>query len=155
MLTVNLTYKNYCSILQCNSTQTKLGRAAVDYGADLVIGHHPHVIGSIEKYNGKYICYSLGNFCFGGNRNPEDKDTFIFRQTFTVSDDGAASDAGIEIVPCRISSTTRRNDYQPTIYGEEDAKRVLKRLNEYSAPLKYGAVLDESVLKWDWQLEGQ
>ncbi len=138
-----------------NSTQTKLGRAAVDYGADLVIGHHPHVIGSIEKYNGKYICYSLGNFCFGGNRNPEDKDTFIFRQTFTVSDDGAASDAGIEIVPCRISSTTRRNDYQPTIYGEEDAKRVLKRLNEYSAPLKYGAVLDESVLKWDWQLEGQ
>ena len=88
----------------------------------------------------KYICYSLGNFCFGGNRNPEDKDTFIFRQTFTVSDDGAASDAGIEIVPCRISST-RRNDYQPTIYGEEDAKRVLKRLNEYSAPLKYGAVL--------------
>ena len=95
------------------------------------------------------------HFCFGGNRNPEDKDTFIFRQTFTVSDDGAASDAGIEIVPCRISSTTRRNDYQPTIYGEEDAKRVLKRLNEYSAPLKYGAVLDESVLKWDWQLEGQ
>ena len=73
----------------------------------------------------------------------------------TVSDDGAASDAGIEIVPCRISSTTRRNDYQPTIYGEEDAKRVLKRLNEYSAPLKYGAVLDESVLNWDWQLEGQ
>lgn len=138
-----------------NSSQTALGRAAVDYGADLVLGHHPHVIGSIEKYNGKYICYSLGNFCFGGNRNPEDKDTFIFRQTFSVGDDGIARDAGIEIVPCRISSTTKRNDYQPTIYGEEDAKRVLKRLNEYSAPLKYGAVLDESVLNWNWQLEGQ
>lgn len=138
-----------------NSSQTKLGRAAVDYGADLVLGHHPHVIGSIELYKGKYICYSLGNFCFGGNRNPDDKDTFIFRQTFEIGDDGAAVDAGIEIVPCRISSTTKRNDYQPTIYGEEDARRVLKRLNEYSAPLKYGAQLSESVLKWDWQLEGQ
>ena len=138
-----------------NSSQTKLGRAAVDYGADLVLGHHPHVIGSIEKYKGKYICYSLGNFCFGGNRNPDDKDTFIFRQTFEISDDGTAVDAGIQIVPCRISSTTKRNDYQPTIYGEEDAKRVLKRLNEYSAPLKYGVELSESVLKWDWQVEGQ
>lgn len=133
-----------------NSSQTKLGRAAVDYGADLVLGHHPHVIGSIELYKGKYICYSLGNFCFGGNRNPEDKDTFIFRQTFTLTDDGQAVDAGIEIVPCRISSTTKRNDYQPTIYGREDALRVLERLNDYSAPLKYGVVLDESVLKWDW-----
>lgn len=133
-----------------NSTQTKLGRAAVDYGADLVLGHHPHVIGSIEQYKGRYIVYSLGNFCFGGNRDPDDKDTFIFRQTFEIADDGTAMDAGIEIVPCRISSTERRNDYQPTIYGREDALRVLDRLRQYSAPLDYAAELDESVLNWDW-----
>ena len=74
-----------------NSEQLERGRAAVDYGADLVLGHHPHVIGSIELYKGVYICYSLGNFCFGGNRNPEDKDSFIFRQTFELTEQGAVS----------------------------------------------------------------
>ena len=132
-----------------NSEQLERGRAAVDYGADLVLGHHPHVIGSIEQYKGVYICYSLGNFCFGGNRNPEDKDSFIFRQTFELTEQGAVS-VGIEIVPCRISSTDSRNDYQPTIYGREDALRVLERLNSYSAPLEYGVALDESALGWQW-----
>ncbi|MDO4740855.1 MAG: CapA family protein, partial [Eubacteriales bacterium] len=62
---------------KANATQIKLGHAAVDAGADLVLGHHPHVVGSIELYKDKYIVYSLGNFCFGGNSNPADKDTFI------------------------------------------------------------------------------
>ena len=48
-----------------NATQKKLAHLAIDEGADLVIGHHPHVLEGIEKYNGKYIAYSLGNFCFG------------------------------------------------------------------------------------------
>lgn len=50
-----------------NDTQKKLAHLAIDEGADLVIGHHPHVLQGVEKYNGKYIAYSLGNFCFGGN----------------------------------------------------------------------------------------
>ncbi|TEB07721.1 Capsule biosynthesis protein CapA [Pelotomaculum schinkii] len=44
--------------------QTRLARLAVDAGADLVLGHHPHVVQKIEKYKGKYIFYSLGNFVF-------------------------------------------------------------------------------------------
>jgi poly-gamma-glutamate synthesis protein (capsule biosynthesis protein) len=60
------------------SDQKLLGRYAIDSGADLVLGHHPHVIQEIENYQGKYIVYSLGNFVYGGNRNPVDKDTFIF-----------------------------------------------------------------------------
>ncbi len=67
-----------------NDTQKTLAHLAVDEGADLVIGHHPHVLQGIEKYKGKYIAYSLGNFCFGGNSNPQDKDTMIFQQTFTI-----------------------------------------------------------------------
>ena len=50
--------------------QVSLAHRAIDMGADLVIGHHPHVLQGIEKYKGKYICYSLGNFCFGGNQIP-------------------------------------------------------------------------------------
>ena len=64
--------------------QKTLAHLAVDQGADLVVGHHPHVLQGIEKYQGKNIVYSLGNFCFGGNKNPSDKDTMIFQQTFTV-----------------------------------------------------------------------
>ena len=65
-----------------NDTQIELAHKAIDAGANLVLGTHPHVLQGIEKYNGKYIAYSLGNFCFGGNNNPADKDTVIYRQTF-------------------------------------------------------------------------
>lgn len=97
-----------------NDTQIELGHLAIDEGADLVIGHHPHVLQGIENYNGKYIAYSLGNFCFGGNSNPEDKDTIIFQQTFTIENGKALIDDNINVIPCRISSTTERNDYCPT-----------------------------------------
>ena len=61
---------------------------AIDLGADLVCGHHPHVLQGIEEYKGKNIVYSLGNFCFGGNSAPSDMDSMIFQQTFTISDNG-------------------------------------------------------------------
>ncbi len=47
-----------------NENQKKISRKAIDYGADIVIGHHPHVMQPIEEYEGKYIAYSLGNFVF-------------------------------------------------------------------------------------------
>jgi len=47
-----------------NDEQKEFARAAIDVGADLVIGHHPHVVQPVEKYRGKYIFYSLGNFVF-------------------------------------------------------------------------------------------
>jgi len=47
-----------------STSQEKVGRALIDSGADVVMGHHPHVIQGIEKYKGKYIFYSIGNFIF-------------------------------------------------------------------------------------------
>ena len=47
-----------------NNQQKRFARLAIDSGADLVIGHHPHVVQSIEKYKKGYIAYSLGNFIF-------------------------------------------------------------------------------------------
>ena len=54
-----------------NERQRKLAKIAIDSGADLVIGHHPHVIQNIEKYKGKFIFYSLGNFVFDQNFSKE------------------------------------------------------------------------------------
>lgn len=75
-----------------DTNQMTLGRLAIDEGADLVCGHHPHVLQGIETYKGKNIVYSLGNFCFGGNSSPSDMDTMIFQQTFTVTSEGVQAD---------------------------------------------------------------
>ncbi|WP_418909819.1 CapA family protein [Bacillus pinisoli] len=118
-----------------NSTQTSLGRFTIDQGADLVVGHHPHVVQGIEEYNGKFIVYSLGNFMFGGNRNPSDKDTFVFQQVFHFEDGELLDQKEIKVIPFRISSTTARNNYQPTPLTGEEAKRVLSKIYKLSAQI--------------------
>jgi poly-gamma-glutamate capsule biosynthesis protein CapA/YwtB (metallophosphatase superfamily) len=50
--------------------QTTLGRLAINAGADLVVGSHPHVVQAVEIYKGKPIFYSLGNFLFGSDFKP-------------------------------------------------------------------------------------
>lgn len=125
--------------------QKKLGRKCIDWGADLVIGHHPHVLQGIDQYQGKYIIYSLANFCFGANRNPADKDTMIFQQTFTFQKEeggyGGAQPKEARIIPCSVSSVASRNDFKPTPLTGEDRSRVIDRINEYSA--EYGVSADQ------------
>ena len=115
--------------------QVNLAHSAIDNGADLVLGHHPHVLEGIEVYNGKNIVYSLGNFCFGGNSNPADKDTMIFQQTFTVENGELAADNVTNIIPCSVSSESGYNNYQPTPLEGDEAERVLGRIEEYSSGL--------------------
>lgn len=113
-----------------DSTQVELGHAAIDAGADLVVGSHPHVIQGYEKYNGRYIVYSLGNFCFGGNKNPSDKDCMIFQQTFTVTGNEVATDDAINVIPCSISSVSSSNNYQPTPAEGDEKDRILAKIEE-------------------------
>lgn len=107
-----------------------------------MLGHHPHVLQGIEEYQGKYIVYSLGNFCFGANRNPKDKDCIIFQQTFTFRDGILQDDTETRIIPCSVSSVSNRNDYRPTPAEGEDAQRIIERMNEYSAD--FGVHIDEN-----------
>ena len=116
-----------------NSHQTMLARLAIDEGADLVCGHHPHVLQGIEEYKGKNIVYSLGNFCFGGNSNPSDKDTMIFQQTFTITKDGLKEDNVKNVIPCSLSSQKNLNNYQPTPATGDEAARILKKIEDRSA----------------------
>lgn len=118
-----------------NENQVELAHTAIDNGADLVIGHHPHVLQGIEKYKGKYILYSLGNFCFGGNRNPSDKDTMIFKQTFVFSDKELVQKENVFVIPCSISSVDSRNNYQPVALRGKDFKRVKSKITERSKGL--------------------
>lgn len=114
-----------------NSVQKKLAYFSIDSGADLVLGSHPHVLQGIEEYNGKQIIYSLANFCFGGNKNPSDKDTMIYIQRFNFKN-GELISQEYDIIPCSISSVESRNNYQPTPLEGEEAERIMNKINKYS-----------------------
>ncbi len=123
--------------------QKELSRIAINEGgADLVLGHHPHVLQPIEKYKNSFIVYSLGNFCFGGNTNPPDKDTMIYQQTFTFRNDKLVLDNNAQIIPCSVSSTRSKNDFQPTPSKGSEKKRILKRMNGYCK--QYGISFDHN-----------
>ena len=112
-------------------TQKNLAHYAIDNGADLIIGHHPHVLQSIEKYKNAIICYSLGNFCFGGNFNPKDKDTMIFQIKYNFKNKEIEND-DVKIIPCRISSVNYINDYCPTPLQGNEKDRVLNKIKNLS-----------------------
>lgn len=118
-----------------DTNQMTLGRLAIDEGADLVCGHHPHVLQGIETYKGKNIVYSLGNFCFGGNSSPSDMDTMIFQQTFTITSNGVQADNVTNIIPCSISSADGYNNYQPTPATGDEATRIKAKIDERSAAI--------------------
>jgi poly-gamma-glutamate synthesis protein (capsule biosynthesis protein) len=117
-----------------NQTQKELGRYCIDLGVDLVLGHHSHVIQGIETYKGKSIVYSLGNFCFGGNKNPSDKDAYIYQHSFSFKDNVLQMEAG-QIIPVSISSVKDRNNYQPTPLEGLEAIRVMNKIRKYSMNL--------------------
>ena len=113
-------------------SQRTLAQFAIDSGADLILGHHPHVIQGIEEYKGKFIVYSLGNFMFGGNRNPSDKDTYVFQQTFHFKGKQLMDVKEIKVIPFSISSVKNRNNYQPLRLTGDEAQRVKQKVIDSS-----------------------
>ena len=117
--------------------QEAVGHAAIDAGALIVYGCHPHVLQRVEEYHGGCILYSLGNWSFGGNTAPRDRDTAIIRVSVLRDTDGALSVSGTEWIPCCLSGTAGVNDYQPEPYpeGSEDYARTLSKLDgSFSGP---------------------
>lgn len=125
--------------------QVTAAHAMIDRGADLVIGHHSHVLQGVECYKGKYIAYSLGNFCFGGNGNPSDKDTIILQQTFTIDRGECLKYPELHIIPCSISSTAGTNDYRPTPAEGDEAQRILDKLYERCDQIDGGISVEETT----------
>ncbi|SHJ28239.1 poly-gamma-glutamate synthesis protein (capsule biosynthesis protein) [Geosporobacter subterraneus DSM 17957] len=101
--------------------QKSLARLAVDRGGDLILGHHPHVLQSMEKYQGKLIFYSLGNFVFDRQIQPGTDETIMLNVKLSK---GQWQEA--DLIPARII------DCQPIPVAGEDGEEILKRLQKYS-----------------------
>ena len=130
-----------------NANQQKLGHLAIDSGADLVIGHHSHRINPIERYNGKYIVYSVGNFSFAGNSKPDDMSTFIFQTRFRFKNGELVANP-FRIIPCRISSKSNENDFAPTPYDTDlQVNNVINTMLKNSKKLEYA--VDYYPLDWE------
>ena len=112
-------------------TQIDMAHAAIDAGADIVYGHHPHVLQKIEEYNGGIIYYSLGNFVFGGHHWPQDLDSAVLQQEIIRSPEGEISLGELTIIPVSCSTLPAQNDFQPTPYevGSEKYDRVISKLD--------------------------
>ena len=130
-----------------NSNQIELGRATIDAGADLVLGHHSHRINPIEFYKGRYIVYSLGNFSFAGNNKPSDMSTFLFQIRFNVKQNSIEPDS-FRIIPCRISSRKDYNDFAPTPFTDQYLiNNVVDMLLKNSKGLEYA--VDRYPVDWE------
>lgn len=107
--------------------QRSIGRAAIKAGADIVLGHHPHIVQGVEAYQDTYILYSLGNLVFGGNVDPDDRDALAARLTFTVYEDHADAPQ-MSLVPLHLTALSDGTDYRPLLAEGEEAARIVKRV---------------------------
>jgi len=114
-----------------NSLQKKAGAAFIEAGAHIVWGHHPHVLQPIEEVDGGIIYNSLGNFSFGGNSNPRDKDSAIIQQEIVRDKAGNVTLGEVTVIPVSISSVEDKNNYQPMPLEEgcEQYERIISKLD--------------------------
>ncbi|MFA5072854.1 MAG: CapA family protein [Nitrospirota bacterium] len=121
--------------------QIELGRQAIDWGADLVLGHHPHVLQELEWYKNRLIAYSLGNFVFGSESNRTNT-SILLLVTFKK---GAL--ARVETVPLDVNNY--RVKYQPEILRGKEARAVLENMNMVSERFetKLAIVNDRGIMK--------
>jgi poly-gamma-glutamate synthesis protein (capsule biosynthesis protein) len=112
------------------SYQRSFAHAAIDAGADLVLGHHPHVLQGFEIYKGKPIAYSLGNFVFG-SESEACRESAIFTAHFDSTGFVRA-----EVSP--LSVYYRKVRYQPRILHGEERNALIRSLNRMSMRLNEG-----------------
>lgn len=99
-------------------------------GADLVIQHHPHVLEGCEILNNRYVFYSLGNTCFGGNNEVRSLETAIVQVDFYFDDDGVYVGQQPRIYPAHTTGTYPRSNFQPVLMYGAEAVSALKLIQQ-------------------------
>lgn len=127
---------------QPNSGQPSFMRYCIDAGADVIYGHHPHVLQSVQFYKGKPIFYSTGNFTFG-SMSKVDPDTGIFQLTYDIVD-GEPVLRRFSVVPCRTQGS---GDYRPYILTDEKEITTMRRKLVHKATVKNMTTVTEFFIQ--------
>ncbi len=125
------------------SGQVSYAKKVIDAGADMVYGHHPHVIQPINFYKGRPILYSTGNFTFG-TMSRMDPATGIFQLTWEKEADGTVDLKKLQVIACE---TTRSPDFRPTPLTDEEAKKAVYAKLRFKNEYKDCVNLPESFLE--------
>ena len=123
-----------------NALQTEIAYMAIDEGADIIIGHHPHVVQGVEHYNGGVIFYSLGNLVFGGNLKLTEFDGLLVQAAFTFTGN-TCTHTEFSLIPVLTSGAAPANDFRPLPAVGEDRERVLAKVQQDSLLPLMGGVL--------------
>src|SRR3989344_75533 len=110
-----------------NQEQTDFAHAAIDAGADIVIGHHPHWIQTIEVYKEKPIFYSLGNFIFDQSWSVDTTEGLAVRFTFR----------GKELRQAELLPIIIENNCCPRPATETETQNILKKINATSSVISF------------------
>ncbi|MBN2011175.1 CapA family protein [candidate division KSB1 bacterium] len=126
--------------------QIVFAHTAIDAGADLILGHHPHILQGLEVYKNRLIIYSLGNFAFGSYSNKA-KESIILKTWMT--------DAGLlyaKVFP--ISVHNAEVNFQPKRVNAERAAAVIDHLNDISTGLNKNASIinDDGIIWGEWKM---
>lgn len=124
--------------------QTEYAHLAIDSGADLVLGHHPHVLQGMEIYENRLIAYSLGNFAFGSYSNHA-RDSIILK--IHLDDEGMIY---AKCIPINVDN--HEVQFQPRILVGAQKENVITKLQQLSRPLNRGQSIidDHGFILGDW-----
>lgn len=127
--------------------QMELAHATIDAGADIILGHHPHVMSGVEAYRDGVILYSMGNFVFDQREMPDGRmNTAIFNLYVTP---GERID--MAVVPLYIP----RPEFAPRLASDERGTEILTELAELSADLGTDVRVEGQKAKAKFALSGR
>jgi poly-gamma-glutamate synthesis protein (capsule biosynthesis protein) len=113
---------------------------AIDNGADLVLGHHPHVLQGLEIYKNRLIAYSLGNFAFG---------SYSKYATESIVLKVYLNQEGLFYARCLpINVDNREVEFQPVVVDGERGQQIISKLRKLSVPLNDRDIIDPSGMVW-------
>ena len=131
-----------------DKNQERMADQLIRYGAEIVVGNHPHSIQGVRDADGVCTLWSLGNFAFGGNssvvisrkKSPNygniNLNTFIAQFTLSFDKSGRYLGHQLNIIPCHVSGTADYNNYQPLPVTGVEAENVIKAIQDDTSPRK-------------------
>lgn len=114
-----------------NQRQITMADYALKYGADIVVGTHPHCVQGIEARRGGVVLYSLGNLVFGGTHDLTTHDALIAQAVLTF-EQGSYQGVTIRLMPILTSSERPGNSFQPEFATGVDYNRIMQLIQNDS-----------------------